>query len=243
MLIICLWNVSCLLKVYIKPCLHHRMQQRRENRNKGRLTVRRHLGRSQGQTAKRWMKTHKCVWRQNECLCIQGVASINWPKPRPIPSRQTHLTILRHGKWGRRSLLLAASYGAKHVWPSQRLIAAQPQTELLTGNEFSSCVSFIYAGYSLCENANVFLFVCTLMWGISCVCVWPEWIVEQKRVWVGLSWVRTWQLSDKEMKKNNNPKTKKGSPNWCMTCVAFWHRERLSWFVQRRRFVTVLILW
>lgn len=25
--------------------------------------------------------------------------------------------------------------------------------------------------------------------------------------------------------------------------VAFWHRERLSWFVQRRRFVTVLILW
>lgn len=38
-----------------------RMQQRKGSRSKGRGTVQRPLGKSLGQTAKRWMRTHKCV--------------------------------------------------------------------------------------------------------------------------------------------------------------------------------------
>lgn len=52
-------------------------------------------------------------------------------------------------------------------------MAEKLQTELLSGSEFSRCVSFIYAGYSLCENANlcVCLFVCLYI-GVRCiVCV------------------------------------------------------------------------
>lgn len=206
------------------------MRQRKENRSKGRLTVRRPRGRSRGQTAKRWMKTHKCVWRQSECLCIRGVASINWPKTKayPIPAN----TFDHPAPRPTRKTFFAAD-GSKHVWQSQLLTAEQSQTELLTGSEFSRCVSFIYAGYSLCENANVCACVCFYI-GVRCI-VWPEWLVEQQKTCLSrrskLSMDLTVARHDVEKKPQN-----KGCPNWCMTCVAFRHRERLSWCVQRRRF-------
>lgn len=44
-----------------------RMQQRKGNRNKLRVTARRLRGRSPGQIAKRWTRTHKCA---SDCVCV-----------------------------------------------------------------------------------------------------------------------------------------------------------------------------
>lgn len=197
----------------MKPCLNHRMQQRKENRSKGRLTVRRHLGRSRGQTAKRWMKTHKCVWRQNECLCIWGVASINTKKRRPIPSRRIHLTTLRCSEWGRCSLLLTVQRMCDRV--SCWRLNSRKQSCWQGAN--SRCVFYLCWLFPVRECNCVY--VCVYLYiGVRCF-IWPEWLVEQKTCLSRrskLSMDSTVARHDMR-KKKDNPKNK-GSSNWCMTC-------------------------
>lgn len=95
---------------------------------------------------------------------------------------------------------------------------------------------------SLCLFYLCWLFLCENVCVCVCVCLYigVRWVVSHKTCLSRRSKMSMDLTVARPTWKKQKPR---GSPNWCMTCVAFRRRERLSWFVQRRRFVTVLILW
>lgn len=88
---------------------------------------------------------------------------------------------------------------------------------------FFRCGSFIYAGYSPGESANVCVCVFVHWREVRAyVCVWSEWVVEQKKkTCLSRSSVLSMDLSFSrhDLKKKHPPhQTQMASPDWCMTC-------------------------
>lgn len=135
-----------------------------------------------------------------------------------------------------------ASFGIKSVWESQPFVAETDRTELLMGTEFYSRVSF-YLCWLFPARVYECVSVCLYV-DVSCaVCVtWMDSWGGKKKKCPGRFQLSHGLDSYQTLHLEKNKNKKKQSLNWCMTCVAFCHRERLSWFVQRYCFVTVLIL-
>lgn len=159
------------------------MQQRKENRNKVRVTARHPRGRSQGQTAKRWMKTHKSVWCFTWVLVYTGYSQYKLTKTKDNPApTNTVSTILHHGKKGKNFLACQESpqwenegdswRWSGQFWYKERVSLSLRLTEQNRwwGREFYSRVSFylcwLFPAW-VCECVSVCLYV-----DVSCaVCV------------------------------------------------------------------------
>lgn len=162
--------------------MSHRTQQRKGNRNKVRVTAQHPRGRLPGQTAKRWMRTHKSVclfvcessvWvfvytGYSQCKRATNATKDNpdwvktdghsalWQSKMPFLAQNWEFTIEE-----RPFKVWYKEWSEKLTREGLSVTISHWLNRVVVRRELNTDVSFIYVGYSLCELVDVKMFVCT----------------------------------------------------------------------------------